>query len=204
MNFHFLKRIFPLLGTAALACCLSCVHVDYDLGAGFLATDQQFDTFVAEFPLEEIRMVPADSLSGYSQTRITFGAIRDEDFGLTTRSSAVTLVPMDDSLDFGSNARFRYFRLTMTRDTVSVLRDEDRYAHQNINVYELTEALDSTYDINTRLKHGTRRITRGVPVFNGYARILLHQGIRAEVSGNHPRGHERHGDLHQEIPRHRL
>ena len=167
MNFHFLKRIFPLLGTAALACCLSCVHVDYDLGAGFLATDQQFDTFVAEFPLEEIRMVPADSLSGYSQTRITFGAIRDEDFGLTTRSSAVTLVPMDDSLDFGSNAQFRYFRLTMTRDTVSVLRDEDRYAHQNINVYELTEALDSTYDINTRLKHGTRRITRGVPVFNG-------------------------------------
>ena len=166
MNFHFLKRILPCLGAAVMA-CLSCVTVDYDLAAGFLATDQQFDTFVAEFPLEDIRMMPADSLSGYSQTRITFGAIRDGDFGLTTRSSAVTLVPMSDSLDYGANARFRYFRINMVRDTVSVMRDEDRYAHQNINVYELSEPLDSTFDINTVLKHGTRRITRGVPVFNG-------------------------------------
>ena len=167
MDFHFLKRIFPLLGTAVLACCLSCVTVDYDLGADFLATDQQFDTFVAEFPLEDIRMMPADSLSGYSQTRITFGAIRDGDFGLTTRSSAVTLVPMDDSLDFGTNARFRYFRMNMVRDTVSVMREEDQYTHQNINVYELSEPLDSTFDINSILKHGSKRITSGVPVFNG-------------------------------------
>lgn len=165
MNLSFLKRM--VLGAAVTASLTSCINVNYTLGSDFLATDQQFDTFVAEFPLEDIRMVPADSLSGYSQTRITFGAIRDSQFGLTTRSSAVTLVPMYDSLDFGQNARFRYFHVTMSRDTVSVARDEDGYMHQNINVYELTEPLESTYDINTKLKHGTRRITKGVPVFNG-------------------------------------
>lgn len=165
MSLPFLKRI--LLGVAATACLASCIDIDYSLGSDYLATDQQFDTFIATIPLEDIRMIPADSLSGYSQTRITFGAIRDEQFGLTTRSSAITLVPMYDSLDYGQNARFRYFHVTMTRDTVSVAREADAYAHQNINVYELTEALDSTFDINTRLKHSTRRITQGVPVFNG-------------------------------------
>lgn len=160
-------RIFSLAGMAALLTCLSCIHMDLDLGADYLATDQQFDTFIAEFPLEDIRMVPADSLSGYSQTRITFGAIRDSQFGLTTRSSAVTLIPMYDSLDYGSNARFRYFRMTMASDTVSVSREEDINAHQNINIYELSQPLDSTYDINTVLKHGSKRITMGIPVFNG-------------------------------------
>ena len=164
MNFSF-RRLAS--GVAALLACLSCVEMNYNLGSDFLATDQQFDTFTAEFPLEDIRMVPADSLSGYSQTRITFGAIRDERFGLTTRSSAVTLVPMYDSLDYGQNAKFRYFKMTMVKDTISVAREEDRYAHQNVNIYELTEALDSTYDINTQLKHSTRRITMGVPVYNG-------------------------------------
>ena len=169
MNLKIFKRI---AGAAGALLCLSCVSVDYNLGSDFLATDQQFDTFTATFPLEDIKMVTADSLSGYSQTRITFGAIRDGQFGLTTRSSAVTLVPMYDSLDFGSNARFRYFHVTMLKDTISVARDEDRYAHQNINIYELTEALDSTYDINTVLKHGTKRITRGVPVYNGSSDTL--------------------------------
>ena len=167
MNLNLVRRIFTFAGAAVLMTCLSCVRLDYNLGADYLATDQQFDTFIAEFPLEDIRMVPADSLSGYSQTRITFGAIRDEQFGLTTRSSAITLVPMYDSLDYGSNARFRYFHITMVADTVSVDKEEDQYAHQNINVYELTEALDSTFDINTKLKHGTRRISMGVPVYNG-------------------------------------
>ena len=165
MNLSSLKR--TLLSAVAVMACASCINVDYNLGSNYLATDQQFDTFVAEFPLEDIRMVPADSLSGYSQTRITFGAIRDEQFGLTTRSSAITLVPMYDSLDFGKNAQFRYFHVSMVRDTVSVAREEDSYAHQNINIYELTEPLDSTFDINTQLKHGTRRITQGIPVFNG-------------------------------------
>ena len=167
MNLNFIRHILTLTGAALLMTCWSCVHLDYNLGADYLADDQQFDTFVAEFPLEDIRMVPADSLSGYSQTRITFGAIRDELFGLTTRSSAITLVPMYDSLDYGSNARFRYFHITMAADTVSAAREEDFYAHQNINVYELTEALDSTFDINTKLKHGSKRISMGVPVYNG-------------------------------------
>ena len=166
-NMKSFKRVLSLTGMTLLLSCLSCIHMDYDLGADYLATDQQFDTFIAEFPLEDIRMVPADSLSGYSQTRITFGSIRDSQFGLTTRSSAITLVPMYDSLDYGSNARFRYFRMAMVPDTVSVSREEDLYTHQNINVYELSEPLDSTYDINTILKHGSKRITMGIPVFNG-------------------------------------
>ena len=62
MNLSFLKRM--VLGAAVTASLASCINVNYTLGSDFLATDQQFDTFVAEFPLEDIRMVPADSLSG--------------------------------------------------------------------------------------------------------------------------------------------
>ena len=123
MNLHTtLRRILPPAALALLLGCLSCIQMDYTLGSGYLATDQQFDTFIAEFPLEDIRLCPADSLSGYSQTRITFGAIRDKDFGLTTHRSAITLVPMDDSLDFGKDPSFRYFYVMMVADSVSVIR----------------------------------------------------------------------------------
>ena len=117
MNFRVSARIL-LLGAAGLSA--SCINTDYQLGRGLIDTAQQFDIVNAEFPLSEIRMEMADSLSGYSSTRIVVGAVRDELFGLTTRGSAFTLVPALDTIDLGTNPVVTRFRLHTAADTVSV------------------------------------------------------------------------------------
>lgn len=164
MNFRVSARI--LLGAAVLSA--SCINKDYQLGRGLIDTAQQFDIVNAEFPLSEIRMEMADSLSGYSSTRIVVGAVRDELFGLTTRGSAFTLVPALDTIDLGTNPVVTRFRLHTAADTVSVPNERDRYILQNVNVYELTRPLNFNKAGTTTLpEHGTESIAKGHPVFNG-------------------------------------
>ena len=165
MNFRVSARIL-LLGAAVLSA--SCINKDYQLGRGLIDTAQQFDIVNAEFPLSEIRMEMADSLSGYSSTRIVVGAVRDELFGLTTRGSAFTLVPALDTIDLGTNPVVTRFRLHTAADTVSVPNERDRYILQNVNVYELTRPLNFNKAGTTTLpEHGTESIAKGHPVFNG-------------------------------------
>ena len=90
----------------------SCVKVDNSLGSNLIPLSQLYDVYSAEFPLTDINMKMLDSLTGYSNTRITIGAVRDAEFGLTTRSCALSLVPVVDSVDFGRNPEFKYFRFT--------------------------------------------------------------------------------------------
>ena len=53
-------------------------------------------------------------------------------------------------------------------DTVSVSDPSQMNILQNVNVYELTEPLkDREYYSRTEVKHGSKRITKGVPVVNG-------------------------------------
>ena len=81
---------------ALLAGLVSCVGVDQNLGGDFIPTDQKYDFHTAEFDLDEVWMKSIDSLTAYSSRRITIGAIRDETFGLFSRGSVVTLVPVLD------------------------------------------------------------------------------------------------------------
>lgn len=163
------------MGKAALAAAAlmsfsmaSCVRVNNELGASFIPLDQMYDIYTAEFPLETISMKPVDSLSGYSSTRMTFGAIRDEVYGLTTRSTALSLFPISDTLDFGKNAKLRYFHFTAEHDTSSFSNPDEEYILQNINVYELENPMDFTLlDLNTQIKHKDTRITDGIPVYKG-------------------------------------
>ena len=151
--------------------CYSCVPSSGEVGSDFLALDQQFDVYHASIPIEDIEMRMADSLSGYSQTRLTIGSVRDPEFGLTRRGAAFTIIPMNDSLDFGTNPKFESFRIVLSRDTISIADEADRNILQNIYVYELEEKLTGKYDINAlekgTLKHGGSRITKSTPVFNG-------------------------------------
>ena len=96
-----MKFFFPAIA-AALLCCLSCVEIDSGLGGSLIPVDQTYTIHPKEtlLPYGSIRMELTDSLSGYSQTRITVGALRDEEFGLTTRSCVMTLVPVRDTMDF--------------------------------------------------------------------------------------------------------
>lgn len=146
----------------------SCVTVDTSIGSNLVPLSQLYDVYTVEFPLTDIHMKMLDSLSGYSTYRMTIGAVRDEEFGLTTRACALSLVPIADTLDFGKNASFRYFRLSAARDTVSFADPREADILQNINVYELEKPMDFTFvDLNTQVAHKSERVTEGIPVYNG-------------------------------------
>jgi len=154
---------------ALLMGCLSCVDSDYKLGGSLVPTDQTYSIYTAELPIPEVRAEMPDSLSGFSSTRITIGAVRDEDFGLSTRSCVLTLVPINDTLDFGDNPVVRRFHFSAAADTVSTV--DDNYANilQNVEVYALDSKVDPTkdFDCNGEIAHGSKRITSGTPVLNG-------------------------------------
>lgn len=175
-----------LLVTAAVFCCLSCVETNYELGGNFISESSKFDICPGvQIPLD-VENEKVDSLSGFSQSRFVIGSIRDDVFGLTTRSSVLTLVPMYDSLDFGTDPEIVNFHFTAPLDSISVADESGTHILQSIDVYELSAPVNGvrTYDCNTALEFNenpseddirkgdriflrSKRISKTVPVING-------------------------------------
>ena len=128
-----MKRSISVLCAAAL-CCLGCVEVDLNLGGNLVPVDQTYNVYVESRDLPEVNMLIADSLSGYSTTRITIGAIRDEKFGLSTRASAFSIVPLNDTLDFGENPVVRRMHFSSALDTLSTTDKSFDHIMQNVKV----------------------------------------------------------------------
>lgn len=168
-NFRMKLRIAAIAATVFI-CCLSCVDVNNQIGGNLIPVNQTYNVFSAEAPIENVSMRMADSLSGYSSKRITIGALRDSEFGLTTRSCALTLVPLFvDKLDFGNNPKFKRMIFQVAKDTTCVEDPSQEAIFQNVNVYELARPIDNNKDsdCNTTIPHLEQRITRGRPVYNG-------------------------------------
>ena len=164
------SRIIGIVAALGAAVLVSCVKIDGRMGSGLVDSSLQYDTYTAEFTLDNLQMKMADNLSGYSDTRITIGAIRDDVFGLTTRASAFTLIPAYDTLDLGKNPVPVKFDIHFARDSVSCADASQQHILQNVNVYSLTQALSSSSlesGTNQDIPHGTTRISRGVPIYNG-------------------------------------
>lgn len=163
--------------TRFLALCLGaalvlpgCIEVDNSLGKGLVDKSLLFDTYTAEFPLENIQHKPSEILSGYSDTRITIGAIRDETFGLTTREAAFSLIPSLDTVDLGIDPKVVSFSINFAQDTISCADDSQARIFQNIYVTELTKPLPTSKEDtrNTQeLPHGTKLVTNGLVSYNG-------------------------------------
>lgn len=154
---------------AALLCCLSCVDVNNELGGNLIPIDQTYTIHTEAAPLTSIKMQMADSLSGFSNSRITVGAVRDEVFGLTTRASAFALVPIQDTLDFGENPEVKRFHFSAAMDTTSFSDATQKHILQNANVYALSRPIKANkdFDCNAKLSHSNEIITTGTPVING-------------------------------------
>ena len=168
-----MKKLLAFCMAAALA-LPGCIKVDNSLGKGLVDRSLLFDTYTATFPLEETKMCMASDLSGYSDTRLVFGAIRDEVFGLTTRECAFPLIPALDTLDLGTNPQIISFTLYFESDSVSCASDDQQRIFQNVLVTELTEPLDHHKRSSTRdIPHGTQLLTEGVPVYNGEGALAL-------------------------------
>lgn len=170
MHFEMKTRFFAL--AAALCCCLSCIETNSLVGGSFIPAVETYTFHTATIPLEGITMKMADSLSGYSDSRITVGAIREPEFGLTTRSSAVTLVPLlpdYGTFEIGKNPEYIGFHFAAARDTLSYIDKSQEHILQRLRVYELTSAPDpeKDYDCNRTIAHKDGSIARGTPVYNG-------------------------------------
>ena len=171
MDSAFRKALLALALPLALN---ACVKVSGELGKDLIDKSLLFDTYTVEFPIEDISLRRADDLSGYSDTRLAIGAIRDDTFGLTTRASAFTLIPALDTLDLGTDPRFVRFRLRMAADTTSVADESQRHILQNLYAYALTDTLSSKEaGTNRDIPHGTEIITRGIPVYDGTDSLVL-------------------------------
>ena len=171
MNFSMKIRI-PILA-AATFCCLSCIEANHSIGGNFIPAVETYSFYTAEVPLEGISVKMADQLSGYSDARITIGSILEPEYGLTTRASAVTLVPLisseDEDFTIGANPVFQRFHFAAATDTTSYITDSQENILQQVRVYELSQQLDPTkdYDCNQVVAHNPEIIAKGTPVING-------------------------------------
>ena len=163
-----MKYIQLLLLSAAAAIAASCVKVNGGLGENFIATSQQYHIETVDFPLTETRMEMSDSLSGFSNSRIVIGAVKDGVFGVTTRAAAMSLIPALDTIDLGRNPVVRRFRFSVSADSVSIPREKERYILQNVNVYSLVNPINYDKVGTTQdLEHSAARVNLGTPVVNG-------------------------------------
>lgn len=157
-------------GCALLFGASACVKVDYTLGNNIIPESEKFITRTFTIPIDSIYLKSLDSLSGYSTQRMTIGAIRDMDFGLTRRCSAVWLLPIADSLVFGSNPEFKSFHFMVAKDSTSFMPGQEHIV-QNLRTYALKEYLDSTYVYSSQIKKsdydGAKLITNGPIIYTG-------------------------------------
>ena len=167
------KRISAILLAAVSACCISCIKTDENVGGNMIPVSHTYRVISPDAIPLQAKMLVADSLSGFSSTRITIGAIRKSgETGLTTRSSCITLVPMLKDMDWGENPQFKQFHFTASRDSVSVADKSQSDILQSVSVYELNEKIDRNkelesfdYKIDENAEHipsGLRREIRSI------------------------------------------
>ena len=160
-----LKRFVAAAGIVLLAA--GCVKIDSDLGVSSVPASQRYTTHVVSFDIDEMYLRMTDSLSGYSQTRLVIGSVRDADFGLTTRSACVTLLPLHDSLDLGKNPVCKSFYFSCGADTISYVRENQSAILQSVKVSELLAPTNTVYDCNASVPHGSAKVSLGTPIING-------------------------------------
>ncbi|MBO7544943.1 MAG: hypothetical protein J6T02_05195 [Bacteroidales bacterium] len=156
-----------LLAAFAASAAISCVPVDEDLGKNLISTNARFHVFTEEYALKGLETRMADDLSGFSSTRIVVGAVRDKDYGVSKRSSAFTLVPAIDTLDFGVDPEVLRFYIKLECDTTCVVPGGE-YNLQSLSVYPLTDTLDFVENGANRIPpHSNEKVNLGSPVING-------------------------------------
>ena len=170
-----MRKFIPALCMALALIAPGCVEVDNSLGEGLIDKSLLYDIYTVEFDLTEIQMKKSDALSGYSSSKLTLGAIRDDVFGLTTREAAFPLVPAVDTLDLGTNPTPVKFTLLFAPDSISCNDDTQARILQNIRVTELTSRLPvgSNTGCTQEIEHSDQLITDGMPVYDGSGSLSI-------------------------------
>ena len=179
---------------AGLGCMLSCVEINEELGKEYIPTRHLYDVYTDTIYLKDIRMKRTDKLSGYSTSRITIGSVRDEVFGLTTRGSAFTLIPVDPDMDFGKDPVCTQFHFSAVRDTLSWPDESQANIIQNVNVYRLSQELgedvlyiDGNGD-NGDIESKIDRTERVAPVFSYFGQDSLSFNFNTDFGDEYIKG----------------
>lgn len=137
------QKYCAILFSAAciLACGTSCVYIDEELGSNFIPMEQRYTTYIDEFAIDGIAMLPVEKLSGYSSSRVTIGAIRTETGEVSRRSSAFSLIPASE-YDFGEGGEVVKFHFAIAKDTLSYINESQKRILQDVNIYALDKSLD--------------------------------------------------------------
>lgn len=188
MNYKSISRVVSRLALGATLCFSeSCVEINEHLGQNFIPYDQLWDVFSAEAPLEDIRLLETDEISGYDSYHMVFGAVYNGPDDYVKAATSFTLIPADSSyLDFGENTRVRQFHISAVKDTTTYPRADQKSVIQNIYVYPMKKALDSLVlysgsfaknqivdgvDTGKKVEElyvdKTKTITAGIPTYNG-------------------------------------
>lgn len=160
-----------ILGLSLALAASSCVSIDQTVGSEFLSDKDRFEVKFFDMDIQDISLKTMDSLSNYSTSRAVFGTIKDDTFGLTTRGVALTVVPMETSLDLGLDPQLLSFHFAMAKDTLSYIDPCDAAIIQNVLVYELEKPIDSTGVFTNSLSAadfaGKPFVAQGHPIYSG-------------------------------------
>lgn len=158
---------FPVFAAALCLCLAACVNIDENLGGSMIPVGNTYKVVTQKAIPIGVSQQMADSLSGFSTSRITIGSIRkDDEFGLTTRSSVVTLIPLFNSKhDMGTDRIFKSMHFATALDSVSVEDKSQINILQGVNVYEVLKTIDYSkdFDCNGDIPHGSERISDRIP-----------------------------------------
>ncbi|MCF0167770.1 MAG: DUF4270 family protein, partial [Bacteroidales bacterium] len=140
-----LKKAATALILISIFSFTSCVNVDYSLGSGFVPSDQNLQIFSDTIDLP-VGLKMTDSLQA-SSYYLAVGNCYDEIFGLTKIDLAMTVAPPtvnDTSFKFGTDPEIISADLGFNLTNVRTFDKGELHIPQNLHIYPLTIALDTT------------------------------------------------------------
>lgn len=120
----------------------SCIETNYTLGDALVPTSNNLYVESASMDLK-IGMKSASDIQS-SSYYYAVGSISSEQFGLTRVDLAATVTPSDTGINFGTDPRFIEAYIMLKRQNVKTYTTGQDNITQNLYVYPMAHALDST------------------------------------------------------------
>ncbi len=140
----------------------SCITQDKSLGYDFIPKDQvmKVHSDTIEIPLQ-CRM--ADSIQAVSSVFMALGELKSQEYGKSDFSASLEFCPSTPGLSFGQDPRIVSLHLeipvaSMTETSTNlisnkiVLKEDQEYVSQTINVYRMKTGIDSNVVYNNSLR----------------------------------------------------
>lgn len=168
---RFSGIVFLLLAAAAS----SCINTDNTLGSIYVPSNQDISVEIAEFDLP-VTLKLSEEIQSQSST-LMFGSITTSDYGTIKVGAAAAITPALDSVEWGAEPVFKDMFLQGGVSQKGVLSPDQAMIPQNIHVYALNRALDSTLVYANSISKAdlaATRIMKGSSIYLGGDSVKVH------------------------------